>query len=77
MEELGQKQDKIHVYHDNQGALYIAKNSTFYSRTKHIDVQYQFFRDVVEEEIVDMKKIHAKENLSDVITKPIYVDNFN
>ncbi|KAK9200365.1 hypothetical protein WN944_015562 [Citrus x changshan-huyou] len=44
--------------------------------TKHIGVQYHFVREVVEDENVDLQKIHTKENLADVLTKPINVDKF-
>lgn len=76
MEELGHKQQKISVYCDSQSALHIARNPTFHSRTKHIGVQYHFVREVVEEGSVDMQKIHTKDNLADVMTKPINADKF-
>jgi len=76
MEELGHKEQKILVYCDNQSALHIARNSTFHSRTKHIGVQYHFVREVVEDENVDMQKIHTKDNLADVMTKPININKF-
>jgi len=38
--------------------LYITRNLTFHSRTKNIDVKYHFIREVVEDEIMELKKIH-------------------
>ncbi|KAH9740957.1 hypothetical protein KPL70_002426 [Citrus sinensis] len=76
LEELGHKQQKIRVFCDSQSALHIARNRSFHSRTKHIGVQYHFVREVVEDRSVDLQKIHTKENLADVLTKPINTDKF-
>jgi hypothetical protein len=76
MEELGHSQQQIVVYCDSQSALHIARNPVFHSRTKHIDVQYHFVREVVEKGSVDMQKIHTKDNLADVMTKSINADKF-
>nr|GEW65261.1 Gag-Pol polyprotein [Tanacetum cinerariifolium] len=54
LEELGYKQEKITLFCDNQSALYLARNPTFHSKTKHIRVQYHFVREKVEERTVDM-----------------------
>ena len=42
----------------------------------HKGVQYHFFGQVVEEEHVDMQKIHTDETLADVMTKSINDDKF-
>ncbi|KAH9668961.1 Integrase catalytic domain-containing protein [Citrus sinensis] len=76
LEELGHKQQKIPMFCDSQSALHIARNPAFHSRTKHIGVQYHFVREVVEDGSVDLQKIHTKENLADVLTKPINTDKF-
>jgi hypothetical protein len=33
---------------DSQSTIFLAKNPTYHSKTKHIDVQYHFVRDMVE-----------------------------
>ena len=76
IEELGYTQQKIHVYCDSQSALHIARNPSSHSRTKHIDVQCHFVREVIEEGSVDMQKIHTKDNLADIMTKPVNSDKF-
>nr|GEW43655.1 Gag-Pol polyprotein [Tanacetum cinerariifolium] len=43
LEELGQEQEKITLFCDNQSALYLARNPAFHSKTKHIRVQYHSF----------------------------------
>ena len=76
LEEFGHKQQKIPMFCDSKSALHIARNPTFYSRTKHIRVQYHFVQEVVEDVSVNLQKIHTKENLADVLTKPINADKF-
>ncbi|GKB11950.1 retrovirus-related pol polyprotein from transposon TNT 1-94 [Tanacetum coccineum] len=76
LEELGYKQEKITLFCDNQSALYLARNPTFHSKTKHIRVQYHFVREKVEEGTVDMRKIHTDDNVADCLTKAINCDKF-
>jgi len=56
--------------------LHIARNLVFNYRTKYIDVQYHFVWEVIEEESVDMQKIHTKDNLTDAMTKSINANKF-
>ena len=42
----------ITINADNQGAIALSKDPKYYSRTKHIDVQWHFVREKVERGIV-------------------------
>jgi hypothetical protein len=62
MKELVHKQEKISLYCGSQSVLHNARNPTFHSTTKHIDVLYYFVREVVEDKYVDFQKIHTKKH---------------
>ena len=46
---------------DSQSAIFLAKNPAYHSKTKHIDVQYHFVRDMVEEKKVLLVKVDTFE----------------
>ena len=69
LEELGLKQHKYVVYSDSQSAIHLSKNSTFHSRSKHIDINYHWIRDVLESKQLYLEKIHTSENGSNMLTK--------
>ena len=37
---IGEKDDTVTVFEDNQGAIKMAQNPVMHSRTKHIDIRY-------------------------------------
>lgn len=41
---------QIMIYCSSQSAIYLAKNPIFHARTQHIDVQFHFIRDMVEDD---------------------------
>ena len=59
MEELGKKHEISRMHSDSQGDIHPAKNSTFHSRTKHIELKYHFIRSVLDEELLKLEKIHT------------------
>jgi hypothetical protein len=56
---------------DNQASISIAHNPEFHSRTKHIDIALHFLRDHVESGIMDFRYVSTKDNLADIMTKPL------
>eukprot|EP00253_Pinus_taeda_P022287 PITA_22287 len=67
--EIGIKQDKYVLYCDSQSAIHLAKNPTFHSKTKHIDLRYHWIQHVLEEEQLSLEKIHTDRNPADMLTK--------
>jgi hypothetical protein len=58
-------QQLVRIDCDNHSAIFLEKNSTYHSKTKHIDVQYHFVRDMVEDKKVLLLKVDTLENVAD------------
>jgi hypothetical protein len=56
---------------DNQSSLKLVTNPEFHSRSKHIDVQYHYTRELVEDGIVEIDYIPTTEMAADCLTKPL------
>ena len=74
LQELGLKQERYVLYCDNQSAIHLSKNSSFHSRSKHIDVRYHWIRDVLNDKLLELEKVHTDENTSDMLTKVLTKD---
>lgn len=61
--------DSVPLFYDNTSAISIAKNPMQHSRTKHIDIQYYFFRDHVEKGDVVLHFIDTDSQVTDILTK--------
>jgi hypothetical protein len=56
---------------NNKSALALTKNLVFYERSKHIRVRYHFIRDCLEEGNFKACYINIKDQLADLLTKPL------
>ena len=59
------------IYGDNQGALALVQNPVFHPRSKHIDVQYHFTRELVQSGRITVKYITTKAMIADGLTKSL------
>lgn len=59
----------IVLYSDNQGALRLADNPVFHSRSKHIDIRHHFVRQVVNKKLVRLEHISTDDMAADMLTK--------
>jgi hypothetical protein len=71
LQDLGLKQDEYVVHCDSQSALDLSKNSTYHSWMKHIDVRYHWLRLIVDQQLMQLKKIHTDKNPADMLTKVV------
>ena len=60
--ELGYEQDKYVLRCNSQSVIRIAKNSTFPSCLKYIDVRYHWIWEVLENELLHLEKIYHDKN---------------
>eukprot|EP00253_Pinus_taeda_P025478 PITA_25478 len=73
---MGLVQGAIRIDCDSQSAIFLAKNPAYHSKTKHIDVQYHFVRDMIEDKKVLLGKVDTLQNTADALTKSVSSDKF-
>ncbi|KAE8662902.1 Surfeit locus protein 2, putative isoform 3 [Hibiscus syriacus] len=74
LEELGKKQENNVLYCESKCVIHLAKNSSFHSRTKHIQLRYHFIQSLLEDEILKFEKINGAQNPTDILTKTVTTD---
>jgi hypothetical protein len=62
---IGFVQQDVRIDCDSQSAIFLAKNLNYHLKTKHIDIQCHFVRDMVEENKVLMMKVDTLNNVAD------------
>lgn len=63
----------MEVYCDSQNAIALSRNHVHHEKTKHVDVKYNFVRELVSLKIIDVVKIATQYNPADVFTKVLPV----
>jgi hypothetical protein len=74
---IGLVQEAVRIECDSQSAIFLAKNPAYHSKTKHIDVQYHFVRDMIEEKKVSLMKVDTLKNVADSLTKSVSTEKFS
>lgn len=61
---------------DSQGAAALAKNSQAHARSKHIDINWHYQREKIEDGSVVLRYIPTDQQIPDGLTKPLPKDKF-
>src|SRR5579862_7493172 len=72
LSEMGYNIDNQNVlYTDSQSAIALAQNPEHHARTKHIDIQYHFIRNCVEDERLKLEYCSTEDIVADGLTKAL------
>ena len=71
LHDYGITQDTMCVFCDNTSAINLSKNPVQHSKSKHIEIQYHFIRDLVEDKIVCLEFINTDSQKADIFIKPL------
>jgi hypothetical protein len=71
LRDYGYKFSKVSLLCDNESAIRMADNPVEHSCTKHIAIRYHFLRDHQQKGDIEIAYINTKEQLADIITKPL------
>ena len=67
----------IRVLEDNQGAIALAENPLSSARSKHIDVQFHFVRELLRSQKIDIQFVVSEEQHAAILTKSLAVTILN
>ena len=56
---------------DNQSFIEMTKNPLFHDKSKHIEIQYFYIRDMVQKEAIKLQYVSFNEKVVDVLTKSL------
>lgn len=77
LREIGVPSKISHVlWCDNFGATYLTANPLFHARTKHIEIDYNFVRDLVSSHSLFVRFISSEDQVAHTFTKPLPTARF-
>ena len=74
---IGLVQQAVRIDCDSQSVIFLLKNPTYHSKTKLIDIQYHFVRDMIEENKVSLMKVDTLKNVANSLTKSMSIEKFS
>ena len=64
------------VYCDNSSTIKLSMNPIMHGRSKHIDIRFHYLRELVQNEVINLIHCGTREQVADIMTKPLPLDAF-
>jgi hypothetical protein len=77
LEQLGFPQNKMYMFEDNEACISIALQESSTRKTKHVELQVHYIRDLVKRGLIVMIHIPTNIQLADAFTKPLNQEVFS
>jgi hypothetical protein len=77
LEQLGYPQNKMYMFEDNEACISIALQESSTRKTKHVELQIHYIRDLVKRGLIVMIHIPTSIQLADMFTKPLNQEVFS
>ena len=71
LQELRTTIEKITIFNDNQAAITTTKSNAYKGRAKHCEVHFQFTRQNIKKNGIEIKHIKSDDNIADILTKQV------
>lgn len=66
----------IQLCGDNKASQNLVKNPEHHNWSKHIDVQYHYTREIMDDSLIAVKQISTNNMVADILTKPLTGEKF-
>ena len=73
---MEEEEEATEISVDNQAAIAISHNLVFHGKTKHFNIKLYFLREVQKNGEVKLIYYKSKNQLADLLTKPLPVNRF-
>ena len=64
------------IFCDKMSSIALTKNHVFHGRSKHIEIRYHFICEQVENGEIHMEFSRSEQQLANIFTKPLSIENF-
>ena len=75
--EIGELDGSVRLFSDSQSAIHLCQNSIFHERTKNVNIQFHFMKELINDGAVKLEKVSNKDNPADIVTKVVPLARFS